>query len=70
MVQLVKINGRLRLVMGLQNMIFVGPKDISPCLKQVLHSMMDFREKFEWGDPFYAIFVNKMFGKRQKYTVF
>ena len=32
--------------------------------------MMYFREEFEWGDPFYAIFVNKMFGKRQKSTVF
>ena len=22
---------------------------------QILHFLMDFREKFEWGDPFYAI---------------
>ena len=27
--------------------------------------MMDFREKFELGDPFYAIFINKIFGKKQ-----
>jgi len=30
---------------------------------QTLHFMMDFRGKFEWGDPFYAIFINKIFGK-------
>ena len=32
--------------------------------------MMDFREKFEWGDPFYVIFIKKIFGKRQKSAVF
>ena len=32
--------------------------------------MMDFRGKFEWGDPFYAIFIDKIFGKRQKFTAF
>ena len=32
--------------------------------------MVDFREKIVWGDPFYAIFINKIFGKGQKSTVF
>ena len=32
--------------------------------------MVDFREKIEWGDPFYAIFTNEIFGKGQKSTVF
>ena len=25
--------------------------------------MMDFRVKFEWGDPFYAIFINNFLEK-------
>ena len=37
---------------------------------QILHFMVDLREKIEWGDPFYAIFINKIFGKGQKSTVF
>ena len=32
--------------------------------------MVDFREKIEWDDPFYAIFTNEIFGKGQKSTVF
>ena len=32
--------------------------------------MVDFREKIEWGDPFYAFFTNEIFGKGQKSTVF
>ena len=27
---------------------------------------MDFREKFEWGDPFYAIFINNALEKAKK----
>ena len=37
---------------------------------QILDFMMDFRGKFEWGDPFYAIFINNYFGNKQKITVF
>ena len=24
---------------------------------------MDFREQFDWDDPLYAIFINRIFGK-------
>ena len=35
----------------------------------ILRFIMDFRFKFEWGDPFHAIFINKCFGKTPKNTV-
>ena len=28
--------------------------------------MMDFRGKLEWGDPFYAIFINNFFDNKQR----
>ena len=52
------------------NSIFPHETDFFGYFVQILHFMMDFRENFEWGDPFYAIFINKIFGKRQKFTVF
>ena len=37
---------------------------------QILHFIMDFRGKFEWGEPFYAIFITNFLGKCKKNTIF
>ena len=60
----------LKLDFSLETQFFSHETRFFGHFAQILHFMMDFRGKFEWGDPFYAIFINKIFGKRQKSAVF
>ena len=61
---------RLFCVRSEGNSIFPQETDFFGYFVQILHFMMDFREKIESGDPIYAIFASKMFGKGKNPPVF
>ena len=58
------------LIFSLETQFFPHETQFFGHFAQILHFLMDFREKFEWGDPSYAIFIDKSFGKKAKSTVF